>query len=168
VVTVDGADDSGGASDPLRIRVGNPPRDPGETGGGRGDRRQAPAQGPVGGGGGSGNGATADGSGGAAESSAAAASSPPANAGDASVARHLNAARAAGGRVISGTLVAARVAAPLTGPTQASNDGDTAAARRGTDPGSDPFGWIAGVVAACALLWLGGRRELRARPEPAR
>jgi len=169
VVTVDGADDSGGASDPVRIRVGNPPRDPGDTGGGGGDRRQAPAQGPVSGsGGGSGNGANADGSGGAAEPSAAAASSPPADAGVASPARHPDVARAAGGRVISGTLVAARVAAPLPGQTPASNDGDTADARRGTDPGSDPFGWIAGVVAACALLWLGGRRELRARPEPVR
>jgi hypothetical protein len=49
VVTVDGADDSGGASAPLRIRVGAPPTAAGDTGGGSGDRERAPAQGPTGG-----------------------------------------------------------------------------------------------------------------------
>jgi hypothetical protein len=47
VVTVDGSDDSGGASAPLRVRVGAPPEAAGETGGGTGARDRAPAQGPA-------------------------------------------------------------------------------------------------------------------------
>jgi len=45
VATVSGADDSGGASQPLRITVGRPPKARGDTGGGTADRRRAPAQG---------------------------------------------------------------------------------------------------------------------------
>jgi len=69
--------------------------------------------------------------------------------------------------VIRGTLVAARTTTPIVGEGATSLSG-AAAAKRGTDPSSDPFGWIAGVLAAGALVWLGGRRELRGRPEPAR
>jgi PKD domain len=170
VVTVDGADDSGGASEPLRIRVGDPARHRGDTGGGRGDRRRSPAQGPVtGGGSGGADGPSAPDDAGAAGGSSHA---RPGTAGSrrhaASTPHHSDAARTAGGRVISGTLVAAHVAAPPAGESASSRADTAAAARRGSDPSSDPFGWIAGVLAAGALVWLGGRRELRARPEPAR
>jgi hypothetical protein len=47
VVTVSGGDDSGGSSAPVRIRVGAARRDSGDTGGGTGDRRRAPAHGPA-------------------------------------------------------------------------------------------------------------------------
>jgi hypothetical protein len=47
VVSVDGSDDSGGSSLPLRIRVGAAREDDGDTGSGTGDRRRAPAQGPA-------------------------------------------------------------------------------------------------------------------------
>jgi PKD domain len=56
VVTVDGTDDSGGSSAPLRIRVGRPPPAGGAVGGGSGDRRRSPAQGPARGSGGAGGG----------------------------------------------------------------------------------------------------------------
>ena len=81
VVTVDGTDDSGGSSAPLRIRVGKPPSAPGATGGGTGARRRAPAQGPArGSGDGSGgrpSGSGSSGSSGSAGSSGPASSSPP-------------------------------------------------------------------------------------------
>ena len=64
-----------------------------------------------------------------------------------------------------GTVVAARAPAPA-GEVEASGTGAEVASRRGTDPDSDPFGWIAGLLAVGALVWLGGRRELGARPEP--
>jgi len=189
VVTVDGVDDSGGASEPLRIRVGDPPRNPGDTGGGTGDRRQAPAQGPVNGSGGGGSGGSPapggsspagdDGTAAGASSDAAGASSDaagsssddsgatPSRAGAAALSRHSGSDRRAAAPVIRGTLVSARVPAPAAAEVEASGTGAEAAARRGTDPDSDPFGWIAGLLAAGALVWLGGRRELRARPEPA-
>ncbi|MEA2286987.1 MAG: hypothetical protein QOJ21_3030, partial [Solirubrobacteraceae bacterium] len=47
LVSVNGADDSGGSSVPLRIRVGDPPEGGGAAGGGTGDRGRAPAQGPA-------------------------------------------------------------------------------------------------------------------------
>jgi PKD repeat protein len=47
VVSVSGGDDSGGSSAPLRIRVGEPRKGEGSTGGGDADRRRAPAQGPA-------------------------------------------------------------------------------------------------------------------------
>jgi hypothetical protein len=47
LVSVNGADDSGGSSVPLRIRVGDPPKGDGAAGGGTGDPGRAPAQGPA-------------------------------------------------------------------------------------------------------------------------
>jgi hypothetical protein len=47
VVTVVGDDDSGGSSQPVRVRVGKLPQDNGPAGGGTGERRRAPAQGPA-------------------------------------------------------------------------------------------------------------------------
>ena len=161
VVTVDGADDSGGASEPLRIRVGDPPRHRGDTGGGRGDREHSPAQGPVTGGGSGGPRSQAD----SAPAADRSGSTPSASVGAPPV-RSPAHTRAGHGPVIRGTLAAARTATPLAGEGATSLSGAAAAARRGTDPSSDPFGWIAGVLAAGALVWLGGRRELRGRPEP--
>jgi PKD domain len=80
VVTVNGSDDSGGSSTPLRIRVGRPPPAPGATGGGTGDRRRSPAQGPSRGSG-DGSGGSPSGSSGASSSSGSSGSvsspSPP-------------------------------------------------------------------------------------------
>jgi hypothetical protein len=73
--------------------------------------------------------------------------------------------------VVRGTLVAASTTTPLPGVTPAaSRSSEPAAARRGTDPRTDPFAPVAGILAGMALMGLGVRRErrdLRPRPEVA-
>jgi hypothetical protein len=191
VVTVDGADDSGGASAPLRIRVGAPPKAAGDTGGGNGARDRAPAQGPA-----DANDAPAPASpapaaparsapGSSAPAPAAPAPAPPAPVPPASAPstspaqpaapatrpRARARSRAAGpqaaaarrpaGRVVRGTLVAASVPAALPGAT-ARAAGAQAAARRGVDPKRAPLAPAAGALAAIALVGLGAARERRA------
>jgi PKD domain len=190
VVTVNGADDSGGSSAPLRIRVGEPPNAAGDTGGGTGERQRSPAQGPARGGSTDGDGEPSQR---APSTTATPTSSTPAPAAPATplpqrtsqpprplptassplrrAARPRPQSRTLAGPVIRGTLVAARTTTPLAGDTSApSRGGEPAAARRGTDPRSDPFAPVAGILAAMALMGLGGRRErrdLRPRPEVA-
>jgi hypothetical protein len=193
VVTVSGADDSGGSSAPLRIRVGAARTGAGDTGGGTADRRRAPAQGPS---------AGASNSGGAAPPAPsttpapARTSAPPATtaapAPDPSSpassprtgapepkrplrqrrpaparGRTSAAPRRRAGRLVRGTLVAARVAAALPGATPPGAPLPPAAARRGTDPRRDPLAPAAGILAAIALVGVGVRRERRA-PAPRR
>jgi hypothetical protein len=185
VVTVDGSDDSGGASAPLRVRVGAPPKAPGETGGGSGERDRAPAQGPAD--------APKDSKGGGSTTPAPAARAPnapapaapaPAPAPATSPAPAPSAAPAPaprprarpaparrrrtttprprpGGRVVRGTLVAASVPASLPGATPNAAAAQ-AAARRGTDPKRAPLAPAAGILVAIALVGLGAARERRA------
>ena len=187
VMIVSGADDSGGASAPVRIRVGAPPKAKGETGGGTGDRRRAPAQGPAEGSDDGGTTptappATTPAPTAPAPATSAAAPAPAAAAPTARPAPRRSPApapkprprrapaptrRAApprprpSGREVRGTLVAARVAATLPGGARPSAD-RAAAVRRGVDRGRDPLAPAAGILAAIALVGLGARRERRA------
>ena len=169
VVTVQGRGDSGGSSAPLRIRVGDPPAAPGDTGGGTGDRRLAPAQGP----------ARSRGSDGEGGSTGRESSPSPAHASKSSEPRSPTPARrqrlspAGGlhGKTISGTLVAASSVAPPGGEAAASRGAVQVAARRGSDPADGSFAWPLAALAAAAALYLGGwreRRQLRARAGLAR
>jgi hypothetical protein len=180
VVTVTGADDSGGSSAPLLIRVGEPPTTPGNKGGGTGERRRAPAHGP----------ARSQGAGGEGDSPAPGSSTPtgPAGSSPAPAApfpqprptsqstpeppatprrarptgRPRRESRPPAGPVVRGTLVASRATTPLAGGNSAtSRRGGPAAARHGTDPRSDPLALVGGVLAAMVLLGLGVRRERR-------
>jgi hypothetical protein len=189
VVTVTGADDSGGSSEPLRIRVGDPPKAAGGAGGGTGERRRSPTNGPARGGG------TADAvtpSKPAPSTTATPTLSTPAPAAPttrraqprrtsrpprqrpAESARPRRAAlpgrrsRTLAGPIIRGTLVGAWSTTPPPGPASApSRVGESAAARRGTDPHSDAFAPVAGILVTVALLGLGAHRERRAlRPRP--
>ena len=178
VVSVTGADDSGGSSAPLRIRVGDPPKDVGNTGGGTGERRRSPAQGPGGG---------TDSDGGPGHAGAPTTATPtwsprrplprhspnPKRLGPASPrpmssqSRQRPPRRAVAGPMIRGTLVAARTTTPLPGGTSApSRGGEPAAARRGTDPRSDPLAPVAGILAVVALIGSGAPRAPRAATSP--
>jgi hypothetical protein len=196
VVTVSGSDDSGGSSAPLRIRVGAARKGAGATGGGTADRRRAPAQGPAAGSGTGGGGAPAAPATVPAPARATAlpattapppaapapATTPPRSAAQApqrapqarprrrpapAPRRAAAAGRPPAGTLVRGALVAARVAAALPGATPPGAPVAPAAARRGTDPRSDPLGPAAGIVAAIALVGVGVRRERRA-PGPRR
>jgi hypothetical protein len=175
-VTVGGVDDSGGSSAPLLIRVGEPPTTPGDTGGGTGERRRSPAHGPARG---TGAGGEGEPSGSGSSTSAGPTSSSPAPpsgeprprspspSSQQSAPRSQRPARgtrrrsrALDGAVVRGTLVATRTTTPLAAGRSPSSGGP-AAARRGTDPRSDPFALAAGILAAVGLLGLGGRREWR-------
>ena len=190
VVTVDGSDDSGGSSEPLRIRVGDPPEDDG--GGGTGDRERAPAQGPARG--------SEDDDGGSAPARPAPASAPPAATAPSPPAATTRAAppaaapapaasrprprprrrarrprpapaprardrarpRAPGGRLVRGVLVSARAAAALPGAaTVPRAPARLPVARRGGDPGRGALGVVSGILAAIGLVGLGVRRERR-------
>lgn len=186
LVTVSGADDSGGSSPPLRIRVGEPPKAAGDTGGGTGERRRSPAQGPAGGGGTGSDGApsvpapsttaTPTASSPAPAAPATRRPQPPRQRPSASsrprrTARPRSESRTPAGPLVRGTLVAARTTTPLPGVTPApSRSSEPAAARLGTDPRTHPFAPLAGILAGMVLVGLGVRRErrdLRPRPEVA-
>jgi hypothetical protein len=169
VVTVTGSDDSGGSSTPLRLTVGDPPESAGDTGGGRGDRRRAPAQGPA-------EGPTSTGA--AASPTPAAPGSPftapqtpdatpaPSDRQPAPQRRVEPLARQESDtEVVRGTLVSTDIAALPGRPPPA---GGPVAARRGTEPRRGGIGPLAGILAAVAFVGLGIRRERRAlrnRPE---
>jgi hypothetical protein len=187
LVSVNGADDSGGSSVPLRIRVGDRPKGDGAAGGGTGDPGRAPARGPArattsNGGGGS----TSGNSGSGAATPSTEAARPPARRSPrrttparpaARPARRAEQARPARpaaprGRLVRGTLVVARITAPPPGaaatPATAAAGGQ-AAARRGALR-TNPIAPVAGGLALALLLALGVRRErrdLRPRQETA-
>jgi PKD domain len=177
VVTVTGADDSGGASEPLRIRVGAPVKAEGDTGGGSADRRRAPAQGrSEGDGGADGSPATTQAKPApparAPATSATTRTPSPASRAPAPSPRRRSPAPAArarapgsaerprrpAGRVVHGVLVAARAPAPLPGAAAAA----PLTARRGEDRGRSPATAVVGIVAALSLVGLGAARERRA------
>jgi hypothetical protein len=187
-VTVNGVDDSGGSSAPLLIRVGDPPTTSGDTGGGPGERRRSPAHGPARGESEGGEGEGGVGEGGEGEPSEPGPSAPagPTSSSPAPASRPprqrptspsspqpapererprtepRRQSIAPAGPVVRGALVSARTTTPLPDGTSASfRAGGPAAARRGTDPQSDPFALAAGILAAMALVGFGGRREWR-------
>jgi PKD repeat protein len=164
VVTVYGTDDSGGASAPLRITVGEPPHGEGPAGGGTGRRDQAPAHGPASG---KEGGATAGEAAGASESASPAAGKTPASKstgpqGAARARQPTQPPSSGSGDRISGTLVALRTGAALPGSSEPVRAALGAVARRGTDTAATPLGAVLGIVAALGLLGLGGHREIRA------
>jgi hypothetical protein len=178
IVTVSGSDDSGGASDPLRISVGDPPKGKPDGGGGREDPRRAPAQGPVAGppdgGGGTASAPGASGTAAVPPSPGAPAtgpSSPPPSRGSESRTRRPVRSRedASSGQLVRGTLVSSRPEAGLPGERpQAIASAGPAAARLGSEPRRESITVAAGILAALAFVGLGIRRERRAlhnRPE---
>jgi hypothetical protein len=185
LVTVDGADDSGGSSAPVRIRVGAPPKTGGRGGVGTGDRRRSPAQGPAAGTGEAGGSAPATAAPAhttprpatTATTTTTASTPPPPTTSRRPVPRPRATRRARSRRAaprgsarapgrgedkpVRGVLVSARVPAALPGAAPPAPASPSAAARRGADDRNDPFAPAAGVLAAIALVGLGIRRERR-------
>ena len=173
VATAAGDDDSGGASEPLVVRVGAPRERSGPAGGGAGDRERSPATGP----------AEQPDDAGAAPSAASDAPAPAGRTASGAVApRRRRSPRPRGRRAtprkqrlrangddapagsvpVRGVLVAARLpagaaAAPGGAPRP------PAAARQGGLPEHRDATLAAGGALACALLTLGAWRESRRR-----
>ena len=183
IVTATGADDSGGASEPLRIRVGAPVRARGDTGGGTANRRRAPARGRSQGAGGSDRSPpTKQGKPVPPVHALATPSTPPAPPPPSPApapsrrlrpapprqtraARRVERPRRPAGAIVRGVLVGARATAPLPGAT-AGAAAEPLTARRGEDPRRGPTGAVAGILAALALVGVGAARERRAmRPQ---
>ena len=171
VATVAGDDDSGGASEPLVVRVGAPRERPGPAGGGTGDRERSPATGP------------AEQPDDPAPLPSAAADAPaPAGrttsgAGDRAAPARPAAPRAlprkqrlrandagapAGSVSVRGVLVAARLPAGTAAPPGGAPR-PPAGARPGGLPQQRDATLAAGGALACALLALGAWREGRRR-----
>jgi hypothetical protein len=183
IVTVTGADDSGGASDPLRIQVGAPVKSSENTGGGTADRRRAPAQGRAGGDSGAQGSPPATQAKPAPPARAPATTTPPTSTPTPAPApaparrtrapspprphpapasrdrapRPAERPRRPAGPVVHGVLVAARTAAPLPGAATA----EPPTARRGEDPAHTPAAAVVGIFAALSLVGLGAARERR-------
>jgi len=166
VASADGDDDSGGASEPLVVRVGAPPERAGRTGGGAGDRGRSPVTGPA---------EQPEDDPAPAPAAAPPASTPapaPAPEADADAdqprsapvrprKRRLRArprAAPSGAVPVRGVLVAASIPSDAVAPPSALPD----AARQGAPPGHAGAA-VPTVALACSLLALGAWRERRRR-----